>query len=37
MDDISKKNEEYNPKKREILAVFDDMIADMLSKKNLVQ
>ena len=35
MDDISKKIEEYNPKKREILAVFDDMIADTLSNKKL--
>ena len=34
MDDIYKNIEEYNPnKKREILIVFDDMIADMLSDK----
>ena len=32
MDDIYKNSEEYNPnKKRKILIVFDDMIADMLS------
>ena len=31
MDDIYKYIEEYNPnKKRKILIVFDDMIADML-------
>ena len=36
MDNIYKNIEEYNPnKKREILVVFDDMIADMLSKKKL--
>ena len=34
MDDIYKNIEEYNPnKKRKILNVFDDMIADMLSNK----
>ena len=34
MDDIYKNIEEYNPnKKRKILIVFDDMIADMLSNK----
>ena len=34
MDDIYKIIEEYNPnKKGKILIVFDDMIADMLSKK----
>ena len=34
MDDIYKNIEEYNPnKKRQILLVFDDMIADMLSNK----
>ena len=32
MDDIFKNIEEYNPnKKRKILTVFGDMIADMLS------
>ena len=36
MDDIYKNIEECNPnKKRKILIVFDDMIADMLSNKNL--
>ena len=40
MDDILKNIEEYNPnKKRKILIVFDDIIADiladMLSNKNL--
>ena len=34
MDDIYKNIEEYNPnKKRKILIVFDNMIADMLSNK----
>ena len=34
MDDIYKNIKEYNPnKKRKILIVFDDMIADMLSNK----
>ena len=33
-DDIYKNIEEYNPnKKRKILFVFDDMIADMLSNE----
>ena len=36
MDDIDKNIEEYNPnKKRKILIVFDDTIADMLSNKKL--
>ena len=36
VDDIFKNIEEYNPnKKRKILNVFDDMIADMLSNKKL--
>ena len=36
VDDIYKNNEEYNPnKKQKILIVFCDMIADMLSNKNL--
>ena len=36
--DIHKNIEEYNPnKKREILTVFDDMIADISSNKNLIQ
>ena len=36
MDDIYKNIEEYNQnKKRKILIVFDDMIADMVSNKKL--
>ena len=36
MEDIYKSIEDYNPnKKRKILIVFDDMIADMLSNKKL--
>ena len=36
MDDIYKDIEEQNPnKKRQILIVFDDMIADMLSNEKL--
>ena len=36
MDDIYKNVEEYNPnKKRKILIVSDNMIADMLSNKKL--
>ena len=38
MDDIYKNIEEYNTnEKRKILIVFDAMIADMLSNKNLIQ
>ena len=38
MDDIYKNIEEYNPnKKRKILIVFDDMIAEMLHKKNKIK
>ena len=38
MVDIYKNIEDYNQnKKRKILIVFDDMIADMLSNKNLIQ
>ena len=37
MDDIYKNIKEYNPKKREILIVFDDMITDMLNNKKLIQ
>ena len=34
MDDVYKNIEEHNPnKKRKILIVFDDMIADMLNNK----
>ena len=36
MDNVYKKIEEYNPyKKRKILIVFDDMIADALNNKRL--
>ena len=36
MDNVYKNIEEYNPnKKQKILIVFDDMIADMLTKKKL--
>ena len=36
MDDIYENIQEYNPnKKRKILIVFDDMIADMLSNYKL--
>ena len=36
MNDIYQNNEDYSPnKKRKILIVFDDMIADMLSNKKL--
>ena len=38
MNNIYKNIEEYNPnKKRSLLIVFDDMIADMVSNKNLIQ
>ena len=38
MDDIYKNIEEYNPyKKRKILIVFDDIVADMFSNKKLNQ
>ena len=38
MNDIYEYIEEYNPnKKHKILIVFDDMIADMLSNKDLIQ
>ena len=37
MDNIYKNFEEYNPnKKRKILTVFDDMIADMLKLNPIV-
>ena len=37
-NDIYKNIEEYNQnKKRKILIVFDDMIADMLSNKNVIE
>ena len=36
MNDIYNNIEDYNPnKKRKILILFDDMIADMLSNKKL--
>ena len=36
MDDIYKNFEEYNPnKKRKILIVFDDIIADMVSNEKI--
>ena len=36
MDSIYKNIEEYNPnKKRKILIIFDDMIANIISNKNL--
>ena len=38
MNDICKHNEKYYPnKKRKILIIFDDMIADVLSNKKLNQ
>ena len=38
MDNVYKKIEEHNPnKKRRILIDFDDMIADMLRKKKIIQ
>ena len=38
VDDICTNIEEYNRnQKREILIVFDDMIADVLSNKNPIQ
>ena len=38
MDDIFINIEEYNPDKdRKILTVFDDIIVDILSNKNLIQ
>ena len=36
MHDICRNIEEYNPnKKRKILIIFDDMMADMISNKKL--
>ena len=38
MDNFYKNVEKYNPnKKRKILIAFEDMIAHMLSNKNLIQ
>ena len=37
-DDVYKNIEEYNPNnKQKVLIIFDDMIADMLCNKNLIQ
>ena len=37
MHDVYKPIENYNPnKKRKVLIVFDDMIADMINKKDLI-
>ena len=36
MQDVYKNIEDYNPdKKRKVLTIFDDMIADMINNKNL--
>ena len=35
MDDVYENIEEYNPTKCKMLIVFDDLIADMLSNKQL--
>ena len=36
MQDVNKNSEEYNPiKKRKVLIVFDDMIADMINSNKL--
>ena len=36
MQDVYKKNENYNPnKKRKVVTVFDDMIADLINNKKL--
>ena len=36
MQDVHKNIDDYNPrKKRKVLIVFDDMIADMINNKNL--
>ena len=38
MQNVYKNIEDYNPnKKRKALIIFDDMIADMINKKNLIQ
>ena len=38
MDDVYQNIDDYNPsRKRKILIVFDDMIADIMSKKNFKQ
>ena len=36
MDDVCKSIEDYNPnKKRKVLIVFDDLIADMVNKRKV--
>ena len=36
MHDVYKNNDDYNPvKKRKVLVIFDDMIADMINNKKL--
>ena len=35
MQDVYKNIENYNPGKRKVLIVFDDMIADMINNKKL--
>ena len=35
MQDVYKNIEKYNPGKRKVLIVFDDMIADMINNKKL--
>ena len=38
MQDLHKNNKKYNPgKERKVLIMFDDMIADMISRKNVTQ
>ena len=38
MQGVYKNIEEYNlGKKRKVLIVFDDMVADMINKKSLIQ
>ena len=38
MQDVYKNIEDYNPgNKRKIIIVFDDMIADMINNKKLIQ
>ena len=35
MQDVYKNIEDYNPDKKKVLIIFDDMIADMISNKKL--
>ena len=38
MDDVYKNTEDYNPiKKRKVLIIFDDMLADMINNNKLNQ